>query len=451
MTEPEPDKNHGTAIPGGVGGTASAAFGPSHDEIGKSPHVVVILCGAAFIAFGVWASISTLDIVSMTTGEVIPSTQVKTVQHLEGGIIRKIMIREGGQVKSGQPLVVLEPTTSSADVGELGVRLTYLRIEIARLEAQLEEKAKPVFAKDLLADHSRLVKQASQLFQTRKKRHQNQLTRQKEAVVQRAQEIKEITARIKNGRQRLVFLEEQIAISEDLLKQDLTNRYLHLDLLKEASRIKGSIEVDTVALRRANSALKEAKAELENIQNTFDEENRKSLDTAQVRFGELTQRMQKFEDSLKRTVVRSPVDGTIKSLYVFTIGGVLRPGDPIVDIVPSGDRLIIEAKLPTTDIGFVEKGQFAIIKLVSADAMRFGSLKGSVIGISPDTLVTPDGMPYYKVRIETEDDHFQRGNLRYNLFPGMQVAANIKTGQRTVLEYVLAPLLTSMDDAMQER
>ena len=170
-----------------------------------------------------------------------------------------------------------------------------------------------------------------------------------------------------------------------------------------------------------------------------------------MNWGERTHRMQYFKHSLQRTVVRSPVDGTIKSLYVFTIGGVLRPGDPIVDIVPAGDRLIIEAKLPTSDIGYVEKGQAAKIKLASADAMRFGSLKGTVINISPDTLVTPEGMPFYKVRIETEADHFQRGRLKYNLFPGMQVAANIKTGQRTVLEYVLAPLLTSMDDAMQER
>ncbi len=451
MTEPEPVRNHDTATLGSIGGIVSEASGPSREEIGKSPHVVIILCGAAFIAFGVWASISTLDIVSMTTGEVIPSTQVKTIQHLEGGIVREIMIREGGHVKSGQPLVVLEPTTSSADVGELEVRLTSLRIEIARLEAQLEKKTNPVFAKDLLADYSNLVKQANEHFQTRKKRHQNQLTRQKETVVQRAQEIKEIRSRIKNGKHRLKLLDEQIAISEDLLRQDLTNRYIHLDLLKEASRVKGSIEVDVSALFRANSALKEAGAELASIQNTFDEENRKTLDEARVKFGELTQRMQKYKDSLLRTVVRSPVDGTIKSLYVFTVGGVLRPGDPIADIVPAGDRLIIEAKLPTSDIGYVEKGQFAVIKLASADAMRFGSLKGNVINISPDTLVTPDGMPFYKVRIETEDDHFQRGKFKYNLFPGMQVIANIQTGQRTVLEYVLAPLLNSMDDAMQER
>ena len=149
--------------------------------------------------------------------------------------------------------------------------------------------------------------------------------------------------------------------------------------------------------------------------------------------------------------MRSPVDGTIKTLYVVTVGGVIRPGDTIVDIVPAGDRLIIEAKLPTQDIGYVALGQAAIIKLASSDAMRFGGLKGNVVNISPDTLLTPEGMPYYKVRIETESDHFQRGQLRYNLFPGMQVVASIQTGKRTVLQYILDPLRGAMSDALQER
>lgn len=421
------------------------------EEVGKTPHVIVALCGVAVIAFGVWAAVSPLDIVSMTTGQVIPSTQVKTIQHLEGGIVRKILVREGGRVKAGQPLVILEPTTSSADVGELEVRLTSLRIEITRLEAHVKGTEDPTFARNLARNHPSLIKQAVDYFITRKKRHQSDLSRQREATVQRVQEIREITVRINNGKHRLRLLEEQIGISEDLLKQDLTNRYMHLDLLKEASRIKGNVEVDTVAMGRANSALKEAQAVLQNIRDTFDEENRKALDEARLKLGEFTQRMQKFKDSLERTVVRSPVSGTIKSLYVFTVGGVIRSGDPIVDIVPAGDRLIIEAKLPISDIGYVEKGQAVIIKLASADAMRFGSLKGSVINISPDALVTPEGMPFYKVRIETEEDHFERGKQRYNLFPGMQVIANIHTGQRTVLQYVLDPLLRSMDDSMQER
>jgi adhesin transport system membrane fusion protein len=170
-----------------------------------------------------------------------------------------------------------------------------------------------------------------------------------------------------------------------------------------------------------------------------------------LNYNELLQRILKFEDNLSRTVLRSPVNGVVKTLYVVTIGGVLKPGFTVVDIVPGGDRLIIEAKLPTQDIGYVRRGQQALVMLASADAMRFGNLTGKVVRVSPDTLVTNEGMPFYKVRIETEQDHFQRGKLKYQLFPGMQVMTNIQTGQRTVLEYIFDPFLRSFNDAMLER
>jgi adhesin transport system membrane fusion protein len=141
----------------------------------------------------------------------------------------------------------------------------------------------------------------------------------------------------------------------------------------------------------------------------------------------------------------------IKTLHVVTVGGVIRPGDPIADVVPAGDRLIIEAKLPTGDIGYVAMGQMAVVKLASADAMRFGGLNGTVVSISPDTLMTPDGMPFYKVRIVTDKGYFERGDTKYNLFPGMQTAVSIITGDRTVLEYILGPILSSLSDANKER
>ena len=130
---------------------------------------------------------------------------------------------------------------------------------------------------------------------------------------------------------------------------------------------------------------------------------------------------------------------------------MIRPGDPIAELVPAGDRLIVEAKLPTSDISYVATGQAAVVKLASADAMRFGDLKGTVVRVSPDTLITPDGMPFYKVRIVTDKAYFERGDQRYNLFPGMQMAVSIITGDRTVMEYILGPMLSSIADANKER
>jgi membrane fusion protein, adhesin transport system len=424
---------------------------PKEVKAGRDTHLLFLLCVGACLAFFGWAYVSTLDIVSLASGEVIPSSQVKSVQHLEGGIVREIAIREGEQVKKGQKLIVLEPTQSGADVGEIQVRLLSLRAEIARLEAEVSDAKTPVFDDDLMANNPRMVQQTLVRFSSRKKAKQSRIASQEQTIAQRRQEIKEIGARIRNQNRSLKLMEEQIAISEDLLKEDLTNRYNHLDLLKEASNIKGRKEEDTAALQRAKSALKEAQANMEGIHTAFLEEAGKELEDARLNFNELSQREQKFEDNLARTVLRSPVDGVIKTLHVTTVGGVLRPGQTVIDVVPADDRLIIEAKLPTQDIGYVQAGQSALIKLTSADAMRFGGMDGIVTNVSPDTLVTEQGSPYYKVRIETASDRFQHGDLQYRLFPGMQVIASIRTGERTVLEYLGDPFLNTMSGAMGER
>ena len=361
------------------------------------------------------------------------------------------MVKEGEIVAKNQPLVELESTSTGADVGELEINLTSLRVEIARLDAEARQKSKPAFDKDLVSGQPDLVRQAIGLFNTRKRLMGSQVNSQKETIVQRQQDIREITTRIKNQRDSLTLQDEQVAISVELLKQDLTNRYNHLDLLKEATRLKGRIEEDKSALLSARSGLKEARSNLVSLRGTFEEEVRNQLETKRRTFNELTQRLRKFADSLQRTVVRSPVNGVVKTLYVVTVGGVVKPGSNIADIVPAGDRLIIEAKLPTQDIGFVSVGQAAKIRLASADAMRFGTIEGNVTTVSPDTLITPEGSPYYKVRIETEQDHFRKGDIIYRLFPGMQVSASILTGNRAVYEYLLGPFMSSMGDAMQER
>lgn len=421
------------------------------DEAGRNTHLLLGLCVLSCLAFIGWAMVATLDIVSLVSGEIVPSSQVKSIQHLEGGIVREILVREGAEVKQGQQLVVLEPTQSGADVGEIRVRLLSLRAEIARLEAEVSGAEVPNFGADFKTDNPRMFKQTLARFNSRRKAKQSRVSSQRETIIQRNQEVREINARIRNYGENLKLMEEQIAISEELLKEDLTNRYLHLDLLKEASSLKGRIEEDGAALKRAKSALKEAQSNMEGIHTAFLEEAGKELEDARLNFNELSQREQKYEDNLARTILRSPVDGIIKTLHITTVGGVLQPGETVIDIVPAGDRLIVEAWLPTEEIGYVHSGQTALIKLNSADAARYGGLDGTVVSVSPDTLVTDDGVPYYKVRVETANDRFQNGDLQYRLFPGMRVFASIRTGERTVLEYLTDPFLNTMSGAMGER
>ena len=299
--------------------------------------------------------------------------------------------------------------------------------------------------------YPKLVEQSIQRAKIQRRRHKSELLKQKKSILQRRQTVAEVKIRIKNSKAGLKLIREQVAISKKLLSQGLTNRYDHLDLLKEEGRLNGGIEEDLATVARAKAALAEGQASLAAIQDIFDDENRRELDKARQTYSELSQRMAKYKDSYDRTSLRAPVGGIVKSLYVATIGGVIKAGDPVIDLVPEGDRLVIEAKLATADIGYVERGQDVIVKLASADAARFDGLAGEVASISPDTLMTPEGSPYYKVMVQTNKSYFEKGKARYNLLPGMQVVANIQTGQRKVFEYFLEPFLASMGDAMQER
>jgi adhesin transport system membrane fusion protein len=322
---------------------------------------------------------------------------------------------------------------------------------MAREEAEAMGQEKLVLPEELAEKNPDLVERAETFFQTRLNRYRSEMTSQEELIIQRQQEVREIEVRIANTRNSLKLLDEQIKISDELMKDQLTNRYNHIQLLRERSDMRSSLDEDGEGLHGARAGFKEAKTRLEQIRHAFQERAREDLAKSRREFDELSQRIRKFEDSLKRTVVRAPVDGVVKDVLVSTVGGVLQPGDTVAELVPVGDRLIVEAELPIQDIGYVQVGQHAIIKLNSPDLVRFGKLDGTVVRISPDKLVRDDGQPYYRVRIDTERNYFERDNQRYELFPGTQVVASIQTGKRTVVEYLLDPFIGSLGEAMRER
>jgi len=420
-------------------------------KAGAGPRLYLWLCAALCVVFIAWAALMHLDIVSTAQGEVIPSTKVKRVQHLEGGIVRDILVREGDRVEPGQPLVVLEETAQGSTVEELEVRISSLTAEAARLRAQAEGLDSPEFPEDLVEHHPELVRQANELFTVSRQRYESERSGQREDMVQRRQDIREIQTRIRYAREELDNVQKQIALSAELLAEGLTTEFKHNQLLRDETKLKGRIGEDVAALPRARSALAESENKLANIEQTFQEEARSKLEDVSRELEEMKQRLRKYSDTLQRTVIRSPVQGLIKTLYMVTIGGVVKPGEDIVDIVPIEDRLVIEAHLPIGDIGYVQTGQDAVVKLASRDAGRFGKLDGKVVHVSPDTFTTPEGATYYSVRIETSEDSFVRGEFEYKLIPGMLVTAYIHTGSRTVLDYLLDPFLDSLDQALKER
>ncbi|MGN7612998.1 HlyD family type I secretion periplasmic adaptor subunit [Magnetococcales bacterium HHB-1] len=420
------------------------------DQVQISVHLFFSLLALTCLAFAGWAYYGTLDILSMAQGEVVPFSQVKKVQHLEGGIISKIWVSEGDRVQQGETLVELEAAASRADVNELNARIASLTMAVLRLEAEAADKKTLVIPANLETKFQQRAQQVIMLFNARRKRlHDDQLVHQT-LITQRQQDISEIRGRLKSQNQQLKLVREQLRISENLLKDDLTNRYNHLNLLKESNNIKGNLASDRTALLRAKAALKEAETRLLGVRNAYDEEVKTGLEKARRELGEYSARLGKYADNLSRTVVKSPVSGVVHNIHIVTKGGVVKPGETIMDLVPGNDRLIIEAKLPIGDIGYIQIGQRSVIKLVQ-EAARFGDIYGEVVAISPDTLLNDDGIPFYKVRIETEAKAFQKGENRYRLYPGMLVMVQIHTGNRSVMAYLFASFLESLDDAMSER
>ena len=402
-----------------------------------------------------WSILCTIDIVSEAAGEVIPRTKVKKVQHLEGGIVREILVHEGDHVKADQPLISLDPSTADANAEELDVRIVALQIEMLRLEAESQGLAEPNFPPELVEKQKDLVDQARNLFQARRKRLQGDIASLESKVHQREQDIRELAARLDNLRRNLPLVLRQVQRSEELIRERLIKEDELLARRKEKNNTESAIREGAAALQRANAALVSAKEELAHVTDAYREDVETELKKVQREHMELSQRTRKFHDSQDRTVLRAPEEGIVKSINVVSEGEVIQAGMTVVEIVPVGDKLVVEAHLPIQDVGYVHPGQPAVVKLASRDARRFGNIEGKVLHVSPDAVsqLGPGGATntYYKVLVETDADHFSRKSNRYNLFPGMRVIVGIHIGTRSVLGYFLDPFVDAMSGSMKER
>lgn len=414
-------------------------------------HLLFLLCIALSGSFLYWASVAKLDIVSVAPGRVVPSGRIKEIQHLEGGIVDEILIQEGDVVSEGETLVVLQGISSDANVGELEVRIAALRIDLIRLEAMSNSETTYQIPSDLEEKYPYLVTQSRQLFDAKLNRYEAGLAAKNEMISQRRRDIEQIKERMAGNAESLNLLRKQIAISEKLILDKLTTEYEHLEFLREEASLKSALLEDKNNIAKAQSALREAEDNKRHYNNSYWVEIQEQKTEAQQELNEFSYRLKKYNDNLSRTSIKAPVDGIIKTLYIDTKGGVIAPGRTILEIVPTGDSLVIEAQLSIEDITSVKPGQDAVVKLASRNARRVGKISGRVVHISPDALATEKGLTYYATRIKTDKAYFIWGDEHYQLIPGMGVAVFIHTGKRTVLEYLLDPFLDSISQGFQEK
>lgn len=401
--------------------------------------------------FVLWISWFPLDVASYAQGQVIPAGQLKKIQHLEGGIIREIHVTEGQQVAQGTVIADLEDVASNSDVGELTSRAASLQIKVLRLTASLTGQDRMQIPPELEKAVPDVVRDARSALSSYRDRFVAMVQTREARIAQRKAEIQESKERLLGLQSRSKIIADQVRISEQMLKQKLNSEYEHLQLLKEQSQIDSDRNTTVATQQRSATALQEEIASLASFRKEEEVGLRKELLDANTEWNSLKERLRKPSDSFDRTQVRAPVAGSVMTLYFKNRGAVVPPGGTIATLVPEGEALLVEAKLPIGDVGFVRLGAPARLSLPTG-ASGFSTIDAEVVHISPDSTVDEkNGSSYFIVRLKPKLFVFKRGAESYPLRPGVQVTSAIITGQRSVLSLLMEPFLGNGIRPLTER
>lgn len=399
----------------------------------------------------IWMSLFPLDIVSFAQGEVQPHGKILKVNHLEGGILQSVAVAEGEAVQAGQVLLSLSPIQSGADAGEINARKVALQASLWRLQAEDAQRSSINYPPEFTSGNPTLVNSNNALFRARIESLRNAEQTQQSEISARQQEAAEISARLSSTRKRLLLAEEQRVIGERLLAQSLSNRYEHIEREKEVGALQSRIREDEAALRRVQEITAKARSELQGLRVRYAAQVREEMAQTTQQLEEVSKRSEGLDDTLNRTQVTAPAAGVIKSLHYSNPGTVIPPGGQVVDIVPADAAMLIEARLNPGDIGHIRLGQTALLQLATSEATFFGRMEGKVEFISPDSVHPQQGPSYFPIRVSIPQPYFSQGDQRYPLLPGVPITVGIVTGQRSVLAYLLAPLLGNTLFAATER
>ncbi|MCG8493500.1 MAG: HlyD family type I secretion periplasmic adaptor subunit [Sneathiellales bacterium] len=420
---------------------------------GPNPKSMLLLFGviAFFIAAYIWSSNAILDEVTRGDGKVIPSSQVQVIQNLEGGILKELLVREGEIVEKGQILLRIDDTGFAARFGEIEANYLNLMGKVARLSAEAEGAA-IAFPPELMAEGADITVRERNLFNARQAELQSQISILRQQAQQRKQEVAEINGRLKQLRSSIALINEELAITEPLAKKGIVPKVQLLQLKRQKNELQGQISASTLAMPRAKGAVKEANQRIEEKFLNFRSAASQELSTAKAEFEAVRQSILAAKDRVTRTDVRSPLKGEVKELKIQTIGGVVRPGQDIVEIVPIEDNLLVEARIRPSDIAFLHPGQKATVKITAYDFSIYGGLAAELERISPDTIIDEQsGETFYKIIVRTKENSLKRGSEIYPIKPGMIASVDTLTGHKSVLDYILKPILKTKNNALRER
>lgn len=404
----------------------------------------------SIFTFIIWASLAEIDEITRGDGDVIPYGQNQIIQNLEGGIVDSILVNEGEIVKVDQIILKINnaKSTSTSRTNEMKFQ------ELEAKQLRLYAEANGLEFGELKTDDPKLL---IQIELNRKFYNSNKLefTAKDNALVeqiaQRKQEYKEAEARIRSLSKSLEFVTEEIAMTAPMVREGVKSKVDFLKLKREANGIENDIQSAQLSLPRLQSAIEEHINKREESKQLFINTAKGELNDVTAEIQRLKMQQVALSDQVDRTMVKSPVEGIIQKLFVHTVGGVIKPGDDLVEIVPTNKKLYLEIKIKPSDIAFIHPGAEAKIKISAYDYAIHGGLLGKVVSISPDTITDNKENTFYLIHVETEKNYLGSPEHPLNIIPGMTASVDIVTGKKTVMQYILKPILKSKQYVFSER
>jgi len=418
-------------------------------------HLLLISVAAILVTFVVWADNAVLDIVTRGQGKVIPSSQVQVIQNLEGGIMAGILVHEGDLVDKEQVLMRIENTSAQSNYDDLHSRYLSALATITRLEAEIAGTSADaiVFPDELMKDAPELADDERKNASIRHEQLDAQVAVLRDQATQKQQEVDQLSNKIDNLKQSLALAQKQLNIMNSM-EEGVVSQVDKLKAQRDVHDLKSELEVTQLQLPQAKSAQQEAENRVREQELTFRSEAATELSKQRLEQSSVVQQLKSNKDKVTRTEVRSPVRGTVKEIKIRTIGGVIKPGEDLMEIVPIEDTLLVEAQVRTSDIAFIHVGQSATVKFDTYDYSIYGGLKATVEYISIDAIEDQSSGKkerYFRVRLRTDKNFLGTEKKPLAIGPGYTATAEILTDKKTVLAYLLKPILKARDTAFSER
>jgi adhesin transport system membrane fusion protein len=397
--------------------------------------------------FIMWTAVAQVDEITKGEGKVIPSSQIQILQSLDGGIVAEINVREGQVVDAGQIMLRVDPTRFESSVRENRSQYLALTTKAARLRA-LSEGLPFVPPPEVLVEDPKTVQDEQRLYETARSNVAAQISIAREQLVQRQQELSEMRVKREQASQAYEFTAKELAVTKPLINSGAVSEVELLRLERDTSRFRGERDMAAAQILRSQAAMAEASRKIEEVELNARNEVRKELGDTMAKLNAFTEGGVALADKVKHAAIRSPVKGTVKRLLVNTVGGVVQPGRDLVEVVPLDDALILEAKVVPKDIAFLRPGQPAMVKFTAYDFSTYGGLEAKLEHIGADSITDEKGNTFFLVKVRTN-----KSSLGANLpiIPGMVAEVDIITGQKSILAYLLKPVLRAKQGALTER